>query len=164
MNLCLHRTWSICSSEPMALYAVLNSSCMHAHTTAHTMRCAALSSGLNLSLCLIYTSCMQVNFDDHRFHEFIAESLKLQAQLQAKMDKAGVPPCPIPDCPELWGTMPHPLLWKIDVSKTTVAHLIELSKATSINVRKESLGETLAGLQELVVYGECMLSVSDPVK
>jgi hydroxylamine reductase len=76
----------------------------------------------------------------------------MKDQLSARLKAAGVAPPPVPAVPEFWGGMPHPLAWSVPAG-TDVGTLLAVAPATYITVRKAALGDTLAGLQELVVYG-----------
>jgi len=109
-----------------------------------------------------FSTLTNVNFDDSRFVVFINHGLGLHSQLAAKIQAAGHPlPAPPAGTPWFESATGHPLAWNAQAAarlngpdgELSLTELIELSKRTGILGRQEVLGKTLAGLQELVMYG-----------
>ncbi|KAG1660707.1 hypothetical protein FOA52_014327 [Chlamydomonas sp. UWO 241] len=104
----------------------------------------------------LFSTLTNVNFDDERFKVYIDYCTSLHKQLASKMAESGKA---LPPAPKLafFGDMPHPMDWNTAQAATggseSVLELIDVAKLTSLTVRRESLGATVAGLQELVVYG-----------
>ncbi|KAG2498770.1 hypothetical protein HYH03_003509 [Edaphochlamys debaryana] len=103
----------------------------------------------------IFSTLTNVNFSDERMVEFINESRRLHAKLAAQMAAKGVKAPASASVAQPWhGSMPHPLEWNSQaVALGGVGDMIEVSAQTGIAERQRVLGETLAGLQELLVYG-----------
>ncbi|KXZ44628.1 hypothetical protein GPECTOR_64g122 [Gonium pectorale] len=103
----------------------------------------------------IFSTLTNVNFADDRFVEFVTESRRLHACLAEKLKAAGVAVPADATAPQPWfGGMPHPLAWNgSPVALGGVGDMIEVGGQTGIAPRQEALGATLAGLQELLVYG-----------
>jgi len=107
-----------------------------------------------------FSTLTNVNFDDTRFQQYISESVHLHARLAAKLqaaNKASQIPT-VPSVPWLLSSgMPHPIVWNqqtsAQIDNMLIPDLIEVSKQTGIVARQEALGKTLAGLQEMVMYG-----------
>uniref|UniRef100_A0A7S0RFR5 Hydroxylamine reductase n=1 Tax=Chlamydomonas leiostraca TaxID=1034604 RepID=A0A7S0RFR5_9CHLO len=143
------KTSEVAGLQDLLVYQMKGLGCLAHHARAHGVQDAEVNTFINGA---IFSTLTNVNFDDSRFHEFLHEGQRLKEVLSTKMKAAGVAPPPTPDVPEFWGGMPHPLLW--NVPKTAgVGDLIAAAPPTYVSVRKAALGDTLAGLQELVVYG-----------
>ncbi|KAG2432480.1 hypothetical protein HXX76_008825 [Chlamydomonas incerta] len=103
----------------------------------------------------IFATLTNVNFADDRFLEFVTQARAHHARLSAKMAAAGVQ---VPDsatAQQPWfGSMPHPLVWNSQAAALGgVGDMLEVGHKTGIAERQKVLGETLAGLQELLMYG-----------
>ncbi|GLI70539.1 hypothetical protein VaNZ11_015455 [Volvox africanus] len=103
----------------------------------------------------IFSTLTNVNFADDRFVEFVNDSRRLHKQLAAKLTSAGIYLPASSTTPQPWfGSMPHPMAWNTQsMAPRGVADMIEVGHQTGITVRQEALGETLAGLHELLMYG-----------
>ncbi|GLC35355.1 hypothetical protein PLESTB_000573600 [Pleodorina starrii] len=103
----------------------------------------------------IFSTLTNVNFADDRFVEFVNDSRRLHAKLSAKLAAAGVSlPASASESQPWFGSMPHPLAWNSQAAALGgVGDMIEIGMQTGIAARQEALGETLAGLQELLTYG-----------
>jgi len=111
------------------------------------------------SFCLraSFSTLTNVNFDDQRIAEYIQEALAHHARLSAKLKAGGHP---LPTVPEgvtfFEPATGHPLSWNTlhaESKDLTAADLLAISKSTGILSRQAALGKTVAGLQELVMYG-----------
>lgn len=86
-------------------------------------------------------------------YEFIMEAEAFKNQLRSQLKAAGKPQPTTPATgAAYWGEMPHPVDFTIS-GKPSMADMIGMSKKSAITIRKRSLGETLTGLQELIMYG-----------
>ncbi|GFR45201.1 hypothetical protein Agub_g6595 [Astrephomene gubernaculifera] len=103
----------------------------------------------------IFSTLTNVNFADDRFLEFVTECRQLHAELAAKLAAAGVTlPAEATQSQPWFGSMPHPLAWNsAAVALGGVGDMIEVGQQTGVTARQQVLGETLAGLQELLTYG-----------
>lgn len=61
---------------------------------------------------------------------FNGNSVLMQVKLQNKLLAEKKPLPQVPNVPEYWGTMPHPLEWKVD-QHYSMGKMIELSKEVS---------------------------------
>lgn len=74
----------------------------------------------------------QVNFDDSRFVELVADCRRLHNKLAAKVTAAGVAP-PAPDAVAWFEPMPHPMLWNVDGPVVaSVGDMLEVGKEVSL--------------------------------
>lgn len=86
-------------------------------------------------------------------YEFIMEAETFKNQLRGQLKAAGKPqPTASVTGAAYWGEMPHPVDFTIS-GKPSMEAMVAMSKKTAITIRKRSLGETLTGLQELILYG-----------
>ncbi len=83
----------------------------------------------------------------------MADCRRLHTRLAANMAAAGVN-VPAPAPVSWFAPMPHPMLWNAEGPNiSTVSEMLEVGSHTGISARRAILGETPAGLQELLVYG-----------
>ncbi|PNH09786.1 Hydroxylamine reductase [Tetrabaena socialis] len=103
----------------------------------------------------IFSTLTNVNFSDARFLEFVTESRALHAQLLAKLAASRVAlPASATEHVAWLGAMPHPLAWNSQqVAVNDFGAMMEAAAMTGISARQAVLGDTLAGLQELLTYG-----------
>lgn len=128
---------------------------------AHLARAAGVPDDAEVNSFInraLFSTLTNVNFDDERFQTYIEQSIRLQARLTSRMAKAPAPPANV----SWFSETPHPLTWnqetaalldQRDSHSLSIVELIELSRKTGIASRQEVLGKTVAGLQELVMYG-----------
>ncbi|MEN6428689.1 MAG: hydroxylamine reductase [Phycisphaerales bacterium] len=93
----------------------------------------------------LFTTLTNVNFDPQRFQEYITQAAavrtKTKGLYEAAAKKAGKAPETL-DCPIAW--------WE---GMGDLAVLIRKGGEVSIDKRIDKLGSTVAGVQELIVYG-----------
>lgn len=148
----------ICGKSPevSALQDLLVFSLKGLGSLAHVARTSAGVEDAEVNQFIngaVFSTLTNVNFDDSRFVELVADCRRLHNKLAAKVTAAGVAPPP-PE-PVVWfEPMPHPMLWNVEGPVVaTVGDMLEVGKETGIPARKAVLGDTLAGLQELLMYG-----------
>lgn len=105
----------------------------------------------------MFSTLTNVNFDDSRFHEFVTECFQHEQKLKSLIQAAGkvIPSVPDSNYDSATEDMPHPLSYNLldQGVRFNVATLIETGHKVGIAERKRKIGDTLAGLQELLVYG-----------
>ncbi|KAG2498775.1 hypothetical protein HYH03_003514 [Edaphochlamys debaryana] len=103
----------------------------------------------------IFSTLTNVNFADDRFVEFVTESRHLHAKLAAQLAAKGVQVPASETAAQPWhAPMPHPLVWNSQPAALGgVGAMLEVAEQTGIAARQKTLGLTLAGLQELLMYG-----------
>ncbi|KAF8063692.1 hcp [Scenedesmus sp. PABB004] len=101
-----------------------------------------------------FSTLTNVNFDEARFTEMLQQAADYSAQLRAALKAKGVPDPAIPDPAELgWsGELPHPMTYDYP-GAGDMALLRAQAKSAGVAPRREALGATLAGLQEMLAYG-----------
>ncbi|KAG2432517.1 hypothetical protein HXX76_008862 [Chlamydomonas incerta] len=149
------KTPEVSALQDLLIYSVkgLGSLAHVARTSPAKIEDAAVNTFINGA---IFSTLTNVNFADDRFLEFVTDCRKLHAQLAAKMAAAGVAVPAAETAHQPWfGSMPHPLAWNSDarVALAGVGEMLEVAHKTGVKERQHVLGETLAGLQELLMYG-----------
>ncbi|PNW78577.1 hypothetical protein CHLRE_09g391450v5 [Chlamydomonas reinhardtii] len=149
------KTPEVSALQDLLIYSVkgLGSLAHVARTSPAKIEDAAVNTFINGA---IFSTLTNVNFADDRFLEFVTDCRKLHAQLAAKMAAAGVAVPAAETAHQPWfGSMPHPLAWNSDthVALAGVGDMLEVASKTGVKERQHVLGETLAGLQELLMYG-----------
>lgn len=124
---------------------------------------AAISDPEVDSFCLrsAFSTLTNVNFDDSRIQEYVLDTLRYHTLLAKKLTAAGYPLPTVPlDTPWFEESTGHPLQWNTINAKRLengenlgMEELCEVSRHVGIIGRQEVLGKTIAGLQELVMYG-----------
>lgn len=92
----------------------------------------------------LFTTVTNVDFDPERLQEFLNKSYQIQQKAKKLYEDACKTAGTTPE------TLSGPAKW---VPESEIDGLIEQGTAISIMSRKESLGEDITGLQELVAYG-----------
>ncbi|KAL6762623.1 hybrid-cluster protein [Haematococcus lacustris] len=110
-----------------------------------------------------FSTLTNVNFDDARFQGYISQSVRLHKRLADAVKAAGHPlPTLPPSTPWFEDSTGHPLAWntasaqllsKGGLADLDMVELMNTAKSTGILKRQEVLGNTVAGLQELIIYG-----------
>ncbi|WIA21344.1 hypothetical protein OEZ85_000570 [Tetradesmus obliquus] len=101
-----------------------------------------------------FSTLTNVNFDDARFLAMLKEAEEYEAYLRAALQAKGVAAPQLPSSAELgWtGDLPHPMAYQYPGS-SDMDLIRHQAKQAGVSLRRESLGATLAGLQEMLVYG-----------
>lgn len=148
------KTAEVAGLQDLLIYSLKGLGAMAAAARAGGIEDAEVDTFTNAS---IFATLTNVNFDDLRFHVYVEEAIRLHAKLAAALTAKGLPLPQPPTAPgTAWkGAMPHPLAWNAaQVGKAhTTEEFNEAAKKTGILERQEYLGNTLAGLQELLMYG-----------
>nr|ARO50069.1 hybrid-cluster protein [Yamagishiella unicocca] len=147
------KTPEVATLQDLLIYSVKGlASLAHHARTAAGIEDAKVNTFINGA---IFSTLTNVNFADDRFVDFVTESRQLHAQLSAKLAAAGVAlPASASEVQPWFGSMPHPLTWNSQaVALGGVGDMLEIGEQTGIGARQVALGETLAGLQELLMYG-----------
>ncbi|KAG2454078.1 hypothetical protein HYH02_001118 [Chlamydomonas schloesseri] len=149
------KTPEVAGLQDLLIYSVkgLGSLAHIARNSPAKIEDAAVNTFINGA---IFSTLTNVNFADDRFLEFVTDCRRLHAQLAAKMAAAGVAVPASETAHQPWfGSMPHPLAWNSDASVPLagVGDMLDAANKTGIKERQQVLGETLAGLQELLMYG-----------
>lgn len=99
-----------------------------------------------------FSTLTNVNFDEARFVHMLQQASGYTQQLKDMLKVAGVagPAAPSPSELGWTGSLPHPTQFTAGADAEL---LKEQAKEVGVAARRESLGETLAGLQEMLVYG-----------
>ncbi|OHB67285.1 MAG: hydroxylamine reductase [Planctomycetes bacterium RBG_13_62_9] len=93
----------------------------------------------------LFSTLTNVNFDPGRFREFMNEAGEMKGRAQRLHEKAAAKAGKVPEkleCPVAW--------WE---DTDDLAAMIQKGREVGIDARIDKLGETTAGLQELIVYG-----------
>lgn len=93
----------------------------------------------------LFTTLTNVNFDPQRFQEYIAQAAAIRTKARGLYETAAKKTGKTPeslDCPVAW--------WE---GTNDLASLIRKGGEVSIDKRIAKLGATVAGVQELIVYG-----------
>lgn len=105
----------------------------------------------------IFSTLTNVNFDDERFKEMLHTVSNLESRVQGTLAAKGLADeflifAPSPRSLGWTSDLPHPTRWS-DMNAFTMSDLVEQGRLAGIDARREKLGATLTGLQELIVYG-----------
>eukprot|EP01086_Lenisia_limosa_P003625 TRINITY_DN1823_c0_g1_i2.p1 TRINITY_DN1823_c0_g1~~TRINITY_DN1823_c0_g1_i2.p1 ORF type:complete len:574 (-),score=234.00 TRINITY_DN1823_c0_g1_i2:43-1710(-) len=91
----------------------------------------------------LFSTITNVNFDDERMKDYIAEGLEIREKAHDLFKKAGL------DEKMLDASSPA----KRSITTDSILDLVEEGKKVSIPVRQKKSGKVMAGLQELILYG-----------
>lgn len=101
-----------------------------------------------------FSTLTNVNFDKARFNTMLQQAADYEAHLKKMLADKGVATPAIPHPQELgWtGDLPHPMSYNYPgASDMNLLH--QQAKQAGVALRRQELGETLAGLQEMLMYG-----------
>jgi hydroxylamine reductase len=101
-----------------------------------------------------FSTLTNVNFDEARFVTMLQQAADYEAQLKKMLKDKRVATPAIPKAQVLgWtGDLPHPMTYNYP-GASDMDLLRHQAKQAGVALRRESLGETLAGLQEMLMYG-----------
>ncbi|KAF6254265.1 hybrid-cluster protein [Scenedesmus sp. NREL 46B-D3] len=101
-----------------------------------------------------FSTLTNVNFDEARFLTMLEQAEEYEAYLRAALQARGGAAPKLSTSAELgWtGELPHPMAYQYPGSGN-MELLRHQAKQAGVALRRESLGATLAGLQEMLVYG-----------
>lgn len=148
------KTPEVSALQDLLIYSLKGLSYLAHYARQQGIELSATNKWINSAM---FSTLTNVNFDDMRFHTFITECFEHEQTLKKALLAAGkpLPAAPTADTGAATGDMPHPMQWNLleQGLAYNVATLIEAGHKTGVSQRKEKLGDTLAGLQELLVYG-----------
>ncbi len=131
----------VAALQDLLVYAVKGIS-MYAH---RARKLGAVDREINVFTAeALFTTLTNVNFDPERMRKFLVRAAQMQDKVKGMYEAA----CRKANCPA--EILSGPAAW---VPASDLAGLIKQGEDITILKRKESLGEDITALQELVTYG-----------